>query len=201
MTLAAHTMSNTNVHNAQPEECQCLPTNGAPATSCSSIGKTVDVCTAIPNCNWGPTTDATCQAEIKKFQDGILPQPVVCQCYGNDQASETVCKGFNFGVDVCVANSNCHWGPGEDKQCRDELEAFWNGVLPEKEDPKDESEDKDVTSVVNELNSTWNEMKEGLLKSGIVSKEELEGLTEMANVAVQAVESLIDMFSNMEFAQ
>ena len=202
MSLAAQTRSNTNVYNAQSTECQCLPKDGVRENSCASTGKTVDVCTAMPDCEWGPTTDATCQAEIKKFQDGILPQPKQeCKCLPNTSSADMPVCSSSETVDVCEAMPNCEWGPTTNATCQAEFKKFQDGILPEKEDPKDESEDKDVTSIINELNNTWNEVKEGLLSSGIVSKEELEGLTEIAHVAIQAVESLIETFSNIEFAQ
>ena len=98
------------------------------------------MCNAFKECHWGPSENTTCQAEQQEFMGGILPQnpsdgpttttppTTTCRCMASSEILQHKCDGYT-SVDVCLSNTNCHWGPDDNQQCQDENKAFWDNVM------------------------------------------------------------------------
>lgn len=47
------------------------------------------------------------------YDESESPSDDECKCYANDSGNEEFCESGEVGLDECVADERCHWGPGE----------------------------------------------------------------------------------------
>lgn len=96
----------------------------------------------------------------RKLENGEDLEP--CQCFANPGDSkeitgqrEQTCEGVGespgLTIQACIANSICHWGPDEQKQCIEEAEASATSATPGPDDmsnssPKSDEAESSATS-------------------------------------------------------
>lgn len=50
-----------------------------------------------------------------------------CQCLSSiGEPGHAECESHSLGVEECISNSNCHWGPVESEQCQDMVKNYNN---------------------------------------------------------------------------